>query len=195
MRLVTAVVAAVAVAGIAAGCGSSSSSTSTSGGSSSSDLGLITPDVAELIHACGFPRMKVLLFAFGGDGTHEFLPHNWPRNCVAYTGTHDNDTVRGWWEQAGPRERQFAGSYLACGEHDIHWAMIRACCNSVANMAVFPLQDVLGLGSEHRMNLPGTLTMANWSWRFDWAMLGEEPARVLALLAHASGRVPARAAA
>ena len=159
------------------------------------DLGLITPDVAELIHACGFPRMKVLLFAFGGDGTHEYLPHNYVPDTVVYTGTHDTDTIVGWWRRAGDAERHLAGTYLACDANDVHWAAIRACCNSVSKLAVFPLQDVLGLGSEHRMNLPGTLTMANWSWRFDWAMLGEEPARVLALLAHASGRVPARAAA
>lgn len=155
------------------------------------DLGFITDDVHELREGCGFPGMKILQFGFGGDGSHEFLPHMWPRDSVAYTGTHDNDTVRGWWDQAGPRERAFAGSYLPCGDHDVHWAMIRACSNSVANIAVFPLQDVLGLGSEHRMNVPGVLG-GNWGWRFSWAMLGadcgNEPARVLGLITAASGR-------
>jgi 4-alpha-glucanotransferase len=108
---------------------------------------------------------------------------------VAYTGTHDNDTVRGWWDHASPRERAFAGSYLACNEHDVHWAMIRACCNSVANMAVFPLQDVLGLPSSHRMNIPGVLG-GNWGWRFSWPMIGAETTRVLGLITAASGRGP-----
>ena len=155
------------------------------------DLGFITDDVHELRDGCGFPGMKILQFGFGGEADHEFLPHMWPRTSVAYTGTHDNDTVRGWWNSASPRERAFAGSYLACGDHDVHWAMIRACCNSVANIAVFPLQDVLGLGGEHRMNVPGILG-GNWAWRFSWDMLGAEPARVLGLISAASGRAPLR---
>jgi 4-alpha-glucanotransferase len=153
------------------------------------DLGYITEDVHALRDGCGFPGMKILQFAFGGDGGHEFLPHNWPKASVAYTGTHDNDTVRGWWDHASPRERAYAGSYLACGEHDVHWAMIRACCNSVANIAVFPLQDVLGLPSEHRMNIPGVLG-GNWAWRFSWPMIGDEATRVLGLITAASGRGP-----
>jgi 4-alpha-glucanotransferase len=156
------------------------------------DLGLITPDVVELIDGCGFPRMKVLIFGFGGDGTHEFLPHNYERNTIVYTSTHDTDTARGWWDTALPSERHFAGSYLACDGDSFHWAAIRACMNSVSNLAVFPLQDVLGLPTAHRMNLPGTLTPDNWSWRFDWPQVGEEHARVLALMAHVSGRDGAR---
>jgi 4-alpha-glucanotransferase len=155
------------------------------------DLGLITPDVVELIEACGFPRMKVLLFGFGGDGTHEFLPHNYAPKTIVYTSTHDTDTVRGWWDNAEDGERHFAGSYLACSANDFHWAAIRACMNSVSALAVFPLQDVLGLPSEHRMNLPGTLGSANWSWRFEWPMVHDEHARVLALMAFTSGRVAA----
>jgi 4-alpha-glucanotransferase len=155
------------------------------------DLGLITPDVVQLIEACGFPRMKVLIFGFGGDGTHEFLPHNYAPKTIVYTSTHDTDTARGWWNNAKDSERHFAGSYLACSANDFHWAAIRACTNSVSALAVFPLQDVLGLPTEHRMNLPGTLGSANWSWRFDWPMVEEEHARVLALMAHTSGRVPA----
>jgi 4-alpha-glucanotransferase len=151
------------------------------------DLGFITEDVVQLRDGCGFPGMKILQFGFGAEGDHEFLPHMWPRECVAYTGTHDNDTVRGWWNHASPRERAFAGSYLACGEHDVHWAMIRACANSVANLAVYPLQDVLGLDSAHRMNVPGVLG-GNWGWRFSWEMLGSEPSRVLGLITAASGR-------
>jgi len=153
------------------------------------DLGYITPDVHALRDGCGFPGMKILQFAFGGDGTHEFLPHMWTPNSVAYTGTHDNDTVRGWWDHASPRERAFAGSYLVCGDHDVHWAMIRACCNSVASIAVFPLQDVLGLPSSHRMNIPGVLG-GNWGWRFRWPMIDAETTRVLGLITAASGRGP-----
>jgi 4-alpha-glucanotransferase len=152
------------------------------------DLGFITPDVIALRDGCGFPGMKILQFAFGGDGAHEFLPHNFARNVVVYSGTHDNDTARGWWDNAGDAQRHYAGTYLACGVHDVHWGMIRAACNSVANLAVFPLQDVMGLGSEHRMNTPGTLGGDNWTWRFSWAQLGSESGRVLGLLTAASGR-------
>ncbi|MCB1552727.1 MAG: 4-alpha-glucanotransferase [Xanthomonadales bacterium] len=152
------------------------------------DLGLITPDVIALRDGCDFPGMKILQFGFGDDAGNEFLPHNWTRSCVAYTGTHDNETVRGWWNAATPREQAYAGSYLACGADDIHWAMIRACCNSVANLAVFPLQDVLGLDAAHRMNTPGTMNGGNWSWRFDWPVLADEAGRVLGLICAGSGR-------
>ena len=154
------------------------------------DLGLITPDVHALRDALGYPGMKVLQYAFGGDATHEYLPHNYAPRCVAYTGTHDTDTLRGWWDQAPQAERHYAGTYLACDASDVHWAMIRAACNSVAHLVVFPLQDVLGLPTEHRMNTPGTLGGHNWTWRFGWDQLGTEPGRVLGLLAAASGRGP-----
>jgi 4-alpha-glucanotransferase len=153
------------------------------------DLGLVTDDVLELLEATGFPGMRVVQFSFGGDATNAFLPHNFTPNCVAYTGTHDNDTAVGWWNTATEHERAYAGSYLAAGPHDLHWAMIRATSNSVANMAVFPLQDVLGLDGAHRMNLPGS-TEGNWAWRFTWDMLGAEPTRVLGLITAASGRGP-----
>jgi 4-alpha-glucanotransferase len=152
------------------------------------DLGFITPDVQVLREGCGFPGMKILQFAFGGAADAEFLPHNHGRDTVVYTGTHDNDTTRGWWQQAKDRERHFAGTYLACDASNVHWAMIRAALTSVANIAIFPLQDVLGLGSEHRMNTPGTMGGTNWCWRFSWDMVGNEPGRVLGLLTAASGR-------
>lgn len=154
------------------------------------DLGLITEDVIALRDCFAFPGMKILQFGFGTDGTDDFLPHNWGRNFVAYTGTHDNDTVHGWWDSASERERVYAGSYLATDADNAHWAMIRACCNSVANIAVFPLQDVLGLDGAHRMNVPGTIGAHNWTWRFHWDWLGSEPARVLGLISAASGRAP-----
>ena len=154
------------------------------------DLGLITPDVVSLIEACGFPRMKVLVFGFGADGTHEFLPQSYAPDTIVYTSTHDTDTARGWWNNARDGEREFAGAYLACDGESVCWAMIRAASNSVSRRAVFPLQDVLGLGSEHRMNSPGTLSPGNWSWRFEWPMLGRETARALGVITAVSGRGP-----
>ena len=154
------------------------------------DLGIVTPDVEALRDACGLPGMRILQFAFGDDATHAFLPHNYVPNTVVYSGTHDNDTARGWWDAAPERERIYAGSYLAAGAHDIHWAMIRAASASVANTAIFPLQDVLGLDARHRMNVPGQMGTGNWSWRFDWPMVGTEPARVLGLISAATGRGP-----
>ena len=152
------------------------------------DLGLITEDVVELRDALGFPGMKILQFGFGGDARDEFLPHNWGRHFVAYTGTHDNDTVRGWWQHASEHERTYAASYLPADADDANWAMIRACCNSVANIAVCQFQDVLGLDSRHRMNVPGTVGSHNWSWRFDWDMIGSQPARTLRSITTGSGR-------
>ena len=153
------------------------------------DLGVITPDVVELRDACGFPGMRVLQFAFGDDATNPYLPHHHVVNTVVYTGTHDNETSRGWWDHAPVHERAFAGSYLATHAGEVHWAMIRAACNSVARLAIFPLQDVLGLDGAHRMNLPGSAE-DNWRWRFDWSMVGPEPARVLGVVTAASGRAP-----
>ena len=153
------------------------------------DLGLITPDVIALRDGCGFPGMKILQFAFGAGGDHEFLPHNYVPNMAVYSGTHDNDTALGWWDHATPAERHYAGTYLAAGREDIAWAMLRAACNSVARIAVFPLQDVLGLDTRHRMNLPGT-AQGNWRWRFDWPMVGADVAPRLAAVAAASGRAP-----
>lgn len=153
------------------------------------DLGLITPDVIELRDGCGFPGMRILQFAFGGDANYEFLPHNYTRASVVYIGTHDNDTVCGWWDSAPERQRAFAARYLAADRSNVHWAMMRACCNSVANTAIFQLQDVLGLDSSHRMNLPGTVG-GNWSWRFGWDMIGSDSARELGMITAASGRGP-----
>ncbi len=129
------------------------------------DLGEVTPEVTALRDRLGFPGMKLLQFAFGSDPqAATFLPYNYERNCVAYTGTHDNDTTRGWFEQLEPQERETALDYLGTSGREIHWEMIRAVWSSVANLAVAPMQDLLGLGSPARMNLPGT-TSGNWEWR------------------------------
>jgi 4-alpha-glucanotransferase len=153
------------------------------------DLGLMTPDVIELRDHFQFPGMRILQFGFGSDAANEFLPHNYAPNCVTYSGTHDNDTARGWWDGTNERERAYAGTYLAANASDIHWAMIRAASNSVAKMAIFPLQDVLGLDRSHIMNRPGTAT-GNWEWRFEWSMINSEASRVLGVISAASGRSP-----
>ncbi|MEP6708202.1 MAG: 4-alpha-glucanotransferase [Pyrinomonadaceae bacterium] len=139
------------------------------------DLGVITPDVISLRDEFGFPGMRILQFAFGGDTKNIDLPHNYEANVVAYTGTHDNDTTVGWFRSVAgegstrtaaqiERERKFCLDYLNTDGKEIHWDFIRAVLASVANTAVVPLQDLLGLGSEARMNLPNT-TEGNWSWR------------------------------
>lgn len=154
------------------------------------DLGFITDDVHELRKYCGYPGMKILQFAFGGDANGEFLPHNYAKDAVVYTGTHDNDTAVGWWDSANQRERNFCAQYLNCDRASVHWAMIRSASQSVASLAVFPMQDILGLGSEHRMNTPGTMGDPNWAWRMQWSMVGNEPGKVLASITAASGRGP-----
>lgn len=138
------------------------------------NLGMITPTVTDLMDAFGFPGMAVLQFAFGGDAHHAFLPHNYRPNVVAYTGTHDNDTIVGWWKSmekngagSGPRATMLAREYLALDSdgEQVHWSSVRALMASVATVVVSPLQDILGLGSEARMNVPGR-SDGNWSWRY-----------------------------
>lgn len=131
------------------------------------DLGVITPDVIELLHAFDLPGMRVLQFAFTGP-ENPFLPHNYIPNCVAYTGTHDNDTAMGWYASAPETERDFARRYLGVDGRDFAWDLIRAVWKSVAVFAVAPMQDVLGLGGEARMNFPSRLG-GNWEWRMSEA--------------------------
>jgi 4-alpha-glucanotransferase len=146
------------------------------------NLGVITPAVEALREQFGYPGMSILQFAFGGDDeANNFRPHNFPRDRVVYTGTHDNDTTVGWWHsqpgadstrtaEAIERERAFAMRYLGTDGHDIHWTLIRAALASVADTVLIPLQDVLGLGGEARMNLPGRPS-GNWGFRFTWPQL------------------------
>ena len=134
------------------------------------DLGIITPDVDALRRQFDLPGMRVLHFAFGGASDNTYLPHNYEANTVVYTGTHDNNTTPGWWAQASDAERQHVREYFALKPEDepsIHWVLIRAACASVADTAIHPLQDVLGLGAESRMNLPG-VGEGHWEWRFSW---------------------------
>ncbi len=153
------------------------------------DLGMITAEVHALRERLQIPGMKVLQFAFGDPGAHIYLPHNYPPNCVVYTGTHDNDTTLGWWESARPHERAGAQAYVGQVE-DVPWAFIRAAYASVARLAIVPLQDVLGLSSEARMNTPSEPT-GNWGWRFAPGALTGELEEKLAALAMVCDRVPA----
>lgn len=158
------------------------------------DLGFITPEVHALRERLGVPGMKVLQFAFGDPGAHIYLPHNFPPNCVVYTGTHDNDTTPGWWVSARGEEKQHALSYFGAPQDGMHWAFIRAAFASVARLAVVPLQDVLGLGSDSRMNVP-SLRDGNWGWRFASGALTPELEDKLAALVSVTDRAPLVSAA
>ncbi len=130
------------------------------------DLGLITPEVDALRKHFDLPGMRVLQFAFGDDFRNAYLPHNYLPKTVVYTGTHDNDTTIGWYAAAPEKERDHVRRYLARDGSDIAWDMIRLAWSSVADMAIAPLQDVMNLGTDARMNFPGR-AQGNWSWRFE----------------------------
>ncbi|HKQ99602.1 MAG TPA: 4-alpha-glucanotransferase [Pyrinomonadaceae bacterium] len=162
------------------------------------DLGVITPDVEALRDDFGLPGMRILQFAFGGDTNNIDLPHNYVRNSVVYTGTHDNDTTVGWFtsvagmgstRDAGQieRERAFCLAYLDADGREIHWDFIRAVLASVADTAIIPLQDLLGLGPEARMNLPNS-TNGNWAWRYKTGALTTEIGERLRKLTQIYGR-------
>jgi 4-alpha-glucanotransferase len=158
------------------------------------NLGVITPEVEGLRKQFGFPGMAILQFAFGTDPQGpDFRPHNYSRDLVAYTGTHDNDTTVGWWSSSGAghstrtladvcQEREFAQRYLAAGGREIHWVFIGALMASVADTIIVPLQDVLGLGSAARMNTPATPS-GNWRWRYRSSMLTDRHAGRLSEMA------------
>jgi 4-alpha-glucanotransferase len=128
------------------------------------DLGKITPDVVEMREDFNLPGMRIFQFAFASDSDDPFLPHNYVRNCVAYTGTHDNDTALGYYLTAPEQEKDFMRRYLARSGDDIAWDMIRAIWSSVAVLSIAPMQDFLRLGSQARMNFPGKPS-GNWGWR------------------------------
>ncbi|MDT5062593.1 MAG: 4-alpha-glucanotransferase [Acidobacteriota bacterium] len=162
------------------------------------DLGVITPDVEALRDDFGLPGMRILQFAFGGDTKNLDLPHNYIRNSVVYTGTHDNDTTVGWFTSVAgagstrdkeqiERERNFCLNYLNSDGREIHWDFIRALVASVADTAIIPLQDLLGLGNDARMNLPNS-TMGNWAWRYKAGALTDEVRGRLKRLTQVYGR-------
>jgi 4-alpha-glucanotransferase len=162
------------------------------------DLGDITPEVNALRDRYGFPGMKILQFGFGGDPrTNEFAPHNLVKNCVAYTGTHDNETMQGWWRGGGlggtrakeevERERERILSVIGSDGREIHWDFIRLAMASVADTTIVPMQDILGLGNEARMNSPGNKEH-NWQWRMRGDAWTDAVAQPLKRLTEATGR-------
>lgn len=154
------------------------------------DLGYITPDVHKLRENHQIPGMAVLQFGFGNPGAHGHLPHRLRRECVIYTGTHDNDTTLGWFNSiANPDEKAAVLAYAGVAEDGINWALIRAAQGSVANFCVVPMQDVLSLGSEARMNVPSS-THGNFRWRMPAGSLTKALAKKLASLAEVTDRLP-----
>jgi 4-alpha-glucanotransferase len=154
------------------------------------DLGIITPEVNALRQAIGLPGMRILQFAFDGDPKNPYLPHNYDANTVVYTGTHDNDTTRGWWESLANPEKDYVRAYLGVDEamdEDLPWHLIRLACASVASLCVIPMQDVLGLDASHRMNEPSR-SEGSWEWRFSWQQVDAGHARQLAEMARLYGR-------
>lgn len=133
------------------------------------DLGTITEEVLELRESAGLPGMRILQFAFGQDKNNAYLPHSYDRNTVVYTGTHDNDTTKGWYETASEAEKDHYRRYMNVDGSNVAWDLIRLALSTSADMAIIPLQDVMNLGSEHRMNIPGT-SDGNWgfTFSFDW---------------------------
>lgn len=154
------------------------------------DLGVITPEVEALRDRYEFPGMKILQFAFGAGPGDPFLPFNYDRNCVVYTGTHDNDTTVGWFNQLQNYERDEVLRYLGCIDpQGIHWSLIRMGWMSIANMAIVPYQDLLGLGTDARMNFPGK-PEGNWGWRYRPEALNSEVGDRLKTMTYISGRAP-----
>jgi 4-alpha-glucanotransferase len=155
------------------------------------DLGIITPDVKEIMASFAFPGMKVLLFAFGEDNPeHPYLPHMYGKNCFVYTGTHDNNTVRGWFKgEAKPEDKKRLFRYIgrAVSEKEIHWEFIRLGAMSLANTSIVPMQDVLGLGVEARMNRPATKT-GNWRWRLQPEQMTSSITKTLRQITETSDR-------
>lgn len=154
------------------------------------DLGFLTPSVLKLVKKTGYPGMKVLQFAFDSREESDYLPQNYPVNCVVYTGTHDNDTSRSWFKTISRKDRKFAKEYLNLGARASEKAadaMVRSALGSVAYLCIIPVQDYLNLGGEARINMPSTLG-TNWKWRLLDGQLTAEECRRIARLTHVYGR-------
>ena len=155
------------------------------------DLGFLTPSVLKLLKDSGFPGMKVLQFAFDARESSNYLPHTYPENCVVYTGTHDNDTTRGWYHAVGKYARDFAKEYMCkprLDEDSLAEDFICLAMGSVADLCVIPMQDYLGLGSEARINIPSTLG-GNWVWRMKKGQFDEETAAEIYIVTKLYGRI------
>jgi 4-alpha-glucanotransferase len=153
------------------------------------DLGVITPDVVALRDGQKIPGMAVLQFAFGDAGAHAYLPHRLTADCVLYTGTHDNDTTLGWWATLGEKERRAVLALVGPCDDGPNWGLIRLAQSSPASLSVVPLQDVLSLGSEARLNVPSTHE-GNYHWRYPEGSLRPELAEKLAALVEVTDRLP-----
>ena len=152
------------------------------------DLGFLTPTVLKLVKKTGYPGMKVLEFAFDSEEDNDYLPHNYDKNCVVYTGTHDNDTVKGWYPTLSRADKKFCKDYIGVtSARSLNKALIRTALASVADTAIVPMQDVLNLGSECRMNTPSTLGF-NWKWRMLPGELKKKDAEWLSNLVKTYGR-------
>lgn len=153
------------------------------------DLGFLTDSVIQLLHESGYPGMKILQFAFDSREENDYIPHTYPKNCVVYTGTHDNDTVVGWINSISKEDREYALNYMGVDKMhpDIQWDFIRLALQSIADVAIFPIHDLLGLGSEARINIPSTLGN-NWRWRMLSSELTPEILAKLKKLTHLYGR-------
>lgn len=153
------------------------------------DLGYMTEHVRDFLKQSGFPGMKVLGFAFDSVSDNDHLPHNYHANTIAYTGTHDNDTVLGWFAQADTAQQDFAKKYLKLDEKEgFNWGFIRGVMSSVSVLAIAPMQDYLGRGSEARMNTPSTLGGSNWRWRMEAGAASSALAEKIAELTHRYAR-------
>lgn len=153
------------------------------------DLGFLTPSVISLVKKTGYPGMKILQFAFDSREESDYLPHNYSNNSVVYTGTHDNDTTMGWYDSLNRQDKAFAKRYLNIkAKKEIYWEFIRAALSSVADTAIIPVQDYLGLGSEARVNMPSTLGN-NWKWRLRDGQLDDSLAERIREMTKLYGRI------
>lgn len=151
------------------------------------DLGVITPEVNRLRERYGLPGMAVLQFAFDGGSDNPYLPHNLKTNTVVYTGTHDNDTTRAWFEALPAPKQLYVVDYLGYAHEPMPWPLVRLALMSVARLAVIPMQDLLGLGHGQRMNTPGT-SSGNWVWKFKWSDIAPDLAQRVQRLVGLYGR-------
>lgn len=152
------------------------------------DLGFLTESVIQMVEETGYPGMKVLQFAFDAKGESEYLPHHYTRNCVVYTGTHDNDTIKGWHDSMSPEDKKFAHKYLnLTNDKNAEWTFIRAALSSVADTAIIPIQDYLLLSSAARMNTPSTLG-DNWKWRLKKGQCSDKLAKKIREMTELYGR-------
>ena len=156
------------------------------------DLGFLTESVLQMLSDSGFPGMKVIQFAFDPNGGSAYLPHNYPENSVVYTGTHDNDTTRGWYHSTDKATRDFAKEYMNAqrlDEDDLAWDFIRLAMSSKANLCVTPMQDLLNLDGKARINVPSTLG-GNWTWRMEKGQFDEETVKRLKRMTWLYERLP-----